>query len=183
MNFFPLPNVNPEKTTKSFLQHLKYRVPLRSSFLFVYRARTDLEMILPEPEIADAAPLRCPDVEHGDAPVLGGDESEVSLWRERGAAEVVPSVGRRAAARRALGAVAAEEEAPRVEGAAAAVAALASAAPDFLYQELERRTGSRQDPCVLDTLRCAVAQARNPRLPKEQRNWWYWSRLRKAGRV
>jgi hypothetical protein len=60
---------------------------------------------------------------------------------------------------------------------------LASADPDFLYQELERRTGSRQDPCVLDTFRCAVAQARNPRLPAEQRNWWYWSRLRKAGRV
>ena len=65
----------------------------------------------------------------------------------------------------------------------ASVDQLASADPDFLYQELKRRTGSRQDPCVLDTLRCAVAQARNPRLPKEQRNWWYWSRLRKAGRV
>jgi hypothetical protein len=33
---------------------------------------------------------------------------------------------------------------------------------------------------VLDTFCCAVAQARDPGLPAEQRNWWYWSRLRKA---
>jgi hypothetical protein len=25
-----------------------------------------------------------------------------------------------------------------------------------------------------------VAQARNPRLPARQKQWWYWSRLRKA---
>ncbi len=52
--------------------------------------------------------------------------------------------------------------------------------PRVLYDELCRRTGQRQDPCVLDTFTCAVAQARNPDLPAEQRNWWYWSRLRKA---
>jgi hypothetical protein len=57
---------------------------------------------------------------------------------------------------------------------------LAGRDPDELYRELERLTQSRQDPCVLDTFRCAVAQARNPDLPREQRNWWYWSRLRKA---
>jgi hypothetical protein len=28
-----------------------------------------------------------------------------------------------------------------------------------------------------------VAQARNPLLPAEQCQWWYWSRQRKAGRV
>lgn len=60
---------------------------------------------------------------------------------------------------------------------------LAGANPDELYAELCGRTGTRQDPCVLDTFRCAVAQARDPRLPREKRNWWYWSRLRKAGKL
>ncbi len=49
-----------------------------------------------------------------------------------------------------------------------------------LYQELCRRTGTRQDPCVEDALVCAVAQARDPNLPAEQRQWWYYSRIRKA---
>ncbi len=57
---------------------------------------------------------------------------------------------------------------------------LATREGEDLYRELERLTKARQDPCVLDTFRCAVAQARNPDLPVEQRNWWYWSRLRKA---
>jgi hypothetical protein len=57
---------------------------------------------------------------------------------------------------------------------------LAGRDPDELYRDLELLTQTRQDPCVLDTLRCAVAQARDPDLPPEQRNWWYWSRLRKA---
>lgn len=51
-----------------------------------------------------------------------------------------------------------------------------------LYQELCRRTGTRQDPCVEDTLVCAVAQARDPNLPAEQRQWWYYSRIRKAAK-
>lgn len=49
-----------------------------------------------------------------------------------------------------------------------------------LYQRLCEITGTRQDRCVEDTLVCAVAQARDPRLPPEQRRWWYWSRVRKA---
>ena len=60
---------------------------------------------------------------------------------------------------------------------------LAATNPDELYEELCKRTRSRQDPCVLDTFRCAVAQARDPRLPTDQCNWWYWSRLRKAGKL
>jgi len=60
---------------------------------------------------------------------------------------------------------------------------LAQANPDELFEELRKRTQWRQDPCVLDTFRCAVAQARDQRLPKDQCNWWYWSRLRKAGKV
>ncbi len=51
-----------------------------------------------------------------------------------------------------------------------------------LYNQLCAMTGKRQDPCVLDTLNCAVAQAKDPNLPVEQCNWWYWSRLRKASR-
>lgn len=49
-----------------------------------------------------------------------------------------------------------------------------------LYLRLCELTGVRQDPCVEDTLVCAVAQSRDALLPAEQRNWWYWSRVRKA---
>ncbi|MBI5083259.1 MAG: mitomycin resistance protein [Acidobacteria bacterium] len=49
-----------------------------------------------------------------------------------------------------------------------------------LYARLCEITGTRQDPCVEDTMVCAVAQAKDPNLPIEQRNWWYWSRVRKA---
>ena len=61
------------------------------------------------------------------------------------------------------------------------VAALALEDGEELYDRLCVKTRTRQDPCVLDTFRCAVAQARNPRLPAAQRNWWWWSRQRKAG--
>ena len=44
---------------------------------------------------------------------------------------------------------------------------------------LNRVSGQRQDPCVLDVFCAAVAQARNPRLPAEQCQWWYWSKRRK----
>src|ERR1041385_4063989 len=57
---------------------------------------------------------------------------------------------------------------------------LAKADPKGLYRRLEKITGHRQDPCVLDTFCAAVAQAKNPRLPKEKCQWWYWSRKRKA---
>ena len=49
-----------------------------------------------------------------------------------------------------------------------------------LYEALCDITKTRQDPCVLDTFVCAVAQARNPELPVEQCNWWWWSRQRKS---
>ena len=63
------------------------------------------------------------------------------------------------------------------------VCALALREGDDLYVQLCVKTRSRQDPCVLDTFRCAVAQARNAKLPVEQRNWWWWSRQRKMGKV
>ncbi len=53
--------------------------------------------------------------------------------------------------------------------------------PAGLYQRLCRVTNQKQDICVLDTFRAVVAQARDPDLPVEKRNWWYWSRARKAG--
>jgi hypothetical protein len=59
---------------------------------------------------------------------------------------------------------------------------LSESNPQALYDDLCHRTKTRQDPCVLDTFTCAVAQARNPDLPAEQRNWWYWSRVRKAAK-
>jgi len=62
------------------------------------------------------------------------------------------------------------------------VAELAECDGDELYRRLCEVTGTRQDPCVLDTLRCAVAQARDAGLPPEQCNWWWWSRERKGVR-
>lgn len=58
---------------------------------------------------------------------------------------------------------------------------LAKRDPEKLYLELCRKTGARQDPCVLDTFRAAVEQARDPNLPPEKCVWWYWSGVRKAG--
>jgi hypothetical protein len=59
------------------------------------------------------------------------------------------------------------------------VAQLAKQNPKTMYLKLQRLTGQRQDPCVLDVFHAAVAQARNPRLPAEKCQWWYWSRQRK----
>jgi hypothetical protein len=60
------------------------------------------------------------------------------------------------------------------------VAQLARQNPQRLYKKLCRATGQRMDICCLDVFCAAVAQARNPRLPAEQCQWWYWSRKRKA---
>lgn len=61
------------------------------------------------------------------------------------------------------------------------VAQLARQSPERLYEKLCRVTGQPHDICCLDVLAAAVAQARNPRLPAEQCQWWYWSRKRKQG--
>jgi len=60
------------------------------------------------------------------------------------------------------------------------VAQLARANPERLYEKLCRLTGKSVDICCLDLFTAAVAQARQPRLPAAQRQWWYWSRQRKA---
>ena len=62
----------------------------------------------------------------------------------------------------------------------ASVAQLSRRNPENLYEKLCQITRQPQDICCLDVFRAAVAQARNPRLPAEQCQWWYWSRRRKA---
>ena len=52
--------------------------------------------------------------------------------------------------------------------------------PRRMYSELCRLKGTDQDICCLDVFTAAVAQAKNPHLPAEQRQWWHWSRKRKA---
>ncbi len=59
------------------------------------------------------------------------------------------------------------------------VDALAQQEAQVLYDRLCHLTGQRQDPCVLDTFSCAIAQARDPQLPSAQCQWWWWSRKRK----
>jgi hypothetical protein len=55
---------------------------------------------------------------------------------------------------------------------------LAHQNPRQMYRELCRLRGP-QDICCLDVFSAAVAQAKNPNLPVEQCQWWYWSRQRK----
>ena len=62
------------------------------------------------------------------------------------------------------------------------VAQLARQDPRRMYARLNHLSRQRQDPCVLDTFCAAVAQAKNPRLPAEQCQWWYWSKKRKTGK-
>lgn len=59
---------------------------------------------------------------------------------------------------------------------------LRRADPEALFAECCRRQGA-QDICLLDQLRCVVEQARNPHAPAAQRDWFWWSRRRKAGAV
>ena len=60
------------------------------------------------------------------------------------------------------------------------VAQLARRNPQKLFERLCSLTAKAQDICCLDVFRAAVAQAQNPQLPRQQCQWWYWSRRRKA---
>ena len=60
------------------------------------------------------------------------------------------------------------------------VAQLARRNPEKMYEELCQITRQAQDICCLDVFRAAVAQAKDPNLPIQQRQWWHWSRKRKA---
>ena len=57
---------------------------------------------------------------------------------------------------------------------------LAEKKPRQLYRKLCQLKGQPQDMCCLDVFAAAVAQARNPQLPVEQCQWWYWTKKRKA---
>lgn len=49
-----------------------------------------------------------------------------------------------------------------------------------LYEKLCLLSGLKHDRCVEDVFRAAIEQAKNPDLPKEQCQWYYWSRKRKS---
>src|SRR5258708_36561749 len=59
------------------------------------------------------------------------------------------------------------------------VSQLARRNPERLYKTLCRVAPQHQDICCLDVFRAAVAQAKDPQLPADQCQWWYWSRNRK----
>jgi len=46
--------------------------------------------------------------------------------------------------------------------------------PQMLYEALNVLTGTRQDPCVLYTFRCAVYYASHKRHDPEKLKWWNW---------
>jgi nucleotidyltransferase/DNA polymerase involved in DNA repair len=48
-----------------------------------------------------------------------------------------------------------------------------------LFQRLQRIKEQRVDPCCEDVFRTAIEQARNPKLPIEKQQWFYWSKIRK----
>jgi predicted DNA-binding transcriptional regulator YafY len=55
---------------------------------------------------------------------------------------------------------------------------LKGADPNALFERLCKLTSSRQDPCVEDVLRCAIAQVDHPDLPETWRAWNRWTPLR-----
>jgi Pathogenicity locus len=59
------------------------------------------------------------------------------------------------------------------------VSQLARRNPERLYESLCRVAPQHQDICCLDVFCAAVAQAKDPQLPAEQCQWWYWSCNRK----
>ncbi len=59
------------------------------------------------------------------------------------------------------------------------VAELRRRSPQRMYDELCRLKRQRLDPCCLDVFVAAVAQAKDPNLPVEQRQWWFYSKQRK----
>lgn len=48
-----------------------------------------------------------------------------------------------------------------------------------LYLQLCQITNRQHDICVKDVFSAAIAQSRDPHLPLEKCQWWYWSKLRR----
>jgi hypothetical protein len=46
--------------------------------------------------------------------------------------------------------------------------------PERLYRRLCESTGTRQDPCVLYTFRCAIYAARTKSPEPDLLKWWAW---------
>lgn len=61
------------------------------------------------------------------------------------------------------------------------LALLAEQNPLELYARLQQNLGVPVDICMLDVFACAVAQARDPNLTREQCDWFWWSKERKKG--
>jgi nucleotidyltransferase/DNA polymerase involved in DNA repair len=59
------------------------------------------------------------------------------------------------------------------------VAQLSKCDAKTLHKRLCEKRKMRIDICMQDIFSAAIAQAKNPRLPARQRDWWYWSRKRK----
>ncbi len=57
---------------------------------------------------------------------------------------------------------------------------LAASDPQDLYNRLCRVMGVQIDICQYDVFCAAIAQAQNPNLPEEQKDWSWWSKKRKA---
>lgn len=53
------------------------------------------------------------------------------------------------------------------------IASLKTANPDDIYLQYEAKCGCHVDRCVLYTLRCAVAYAKNPK-SVAGKNWWHF---------
>lgn len=49
-----------------------------------------------------------------------------------------------------------------------------------LYDQLIIKTGKKHCICMLDTLKAAVEQAKDPNLNPEKKKWFYWSKVRKS---
>ena len=61
------------------------------------------------------------------------------------------------------------------------IAELAAMDPQEMYDRLCAITGQKVDICQYDVFCCAVAQAQDPGLPDEQKEWAWWSRKRLRG--
>ncbi len=48
-----------------------------------------------------------------------------------------------------------------------------------LFDRLCELRGEPLDRCCEDVFACAIAQARDPELPRDQCDWWFWSAERK----
>lgn len=49
-----------------------------------------------------------------------------------------------------------------------------------LYENLQKIRGQKIDICCKDVFEAAIAQAKNPKLPREKSQWFYWSKVRKG---